>query len=420
MCPQPTFDCKYIVTPIIHFCQIHARDTISDMPNIVNKVSGCQTAPIESFNNFQGNLKKLDKKNLKKLKESIVKKGFTAPLFIWQKNILDGHQRKTALESLKDDGYTIPDVPFVEIEAESEKEAKEILLTYVSQYADVTNSGLEDFIKEAGLNALELDTFTNLDLGTLIANDAKEDDYEPVNVTPRTKLGDIYALGEHRVMCGSSTDKTNVEALMDGKKADMVFTDPPYGGGYQSNKRNKTERFDVLKNDDQFIIDWIPFIADISTGFIFIWSSWKVIARWIEETSILGDMTNLIIWDKGGGGIGDLKGTFSTDFEMALVWNRGNEITGKRIGSVWSIKKDGSMNYAHPTQKPVGLAHLAIQNTTQPENMVLDLFGGSGSTLIACEQLKRKCYIMELDEKYVDVIIDRWEKFTNRKAVKLN
>lgn len=149
----------------------------------------------------------------------------------------------------------------------------------------------------------------------------------------------------------------------------------------------------------------------------------------------------MIIWDKGGGGIGDLKHTFSTDYEIILCANNGHEIEGKRIGSVWNftnseiknmkkdelintlinikkyssiwgIAKDTASDYIHPTQKPVALAARAIRETTKFGQNVLDIFGGSGSTLIACEQLNRNCYIMEYDPKYVDVIIARWEQFT--------
>lgn len=132
------------------------------------------------------------------------------------------------------------------------------------------------------------------------------------------------------------------------------------------------------------------------------------------------DLTNMIIWDKGGGGIGDLKHTFSTDYEVILCSNNGKEIKGKRIGSVWNIQKDSATEYTHPTQKPVKLSEFAIRNTTERGAVVLDLFGGSGSTLIACEQLDRICYMMELDPRYCDVIIKRWENFTGENAVLLH
>jgi DNA modification methylase len=127
-------------------------------------------------------------------------------------------------------------------------------------------------------------------------------------------------------------------------------------------------------------------------------------------------MTNLVVWSKGGGGIGDLKGTFATDHEMAMVFNRGAEICGKRIGSVWSFGKDAASKYEHPTQKPVALAGEAIDKTTHRQNLVYDPFLGSGTTLIAAEQLGRKCYGMEISPQYCDVIVKRWETLTGKKA----
>ena len=245
-----------------------------------------------------------------------------------------------------------------------------------------------------------------------------EDDEIPEVKESKVKRGDIWQLGEHRVMCGDSTSSDDVAKLMNGEKADMVFTDPPYGVSYQSNMRTKTEKFDVLENDDTFITEWINNLPLYSNGFVFVWTSWKVLKQWIEFCEGIGDLSNIIVWDKGGGGIGDLKKTFLTDYEVALVYHRGAEIIGKRLGSVWSVGKDSASSYLHPTQKPVELAVVAIENILQRNKIVLDLFLGSGSTLIAAEKLKRKCYGMELDEKYCDVIIERWEQFTGQKAIK--
>ena len=125
----------------------------------------------------------------------------------------------------------------------------------------------------------------------------------------------------------------------------------------------------------------------------------------------------VVVKEWGGGGIGDLKKTFSTDYEIALVFNRGNPLKGKRIGSVWKIGKDNATDYKHPTQKPVELAKEAIEKTSDINDIVLDLFAGSGSTLIACEKIKRKCYTMEFDPRYVDVIIQRWQNFTGKEAI---
>jgi DNA modification methylase len=243
-----------------------------------------------------------------------------------------------------------------------------------------------------------------------------EDECPEPPETPVSVLGDIWQLGNHRLMCGDSTSIDAVDQLMDGAKADMVHTDPPYGVSYQSNMRTKSDKFDVIENDDVFL-DVAPVIEACSTGWVFVWTSWKVITTWIEMFEGFGYPTNQVIWFKGGGGIGDLKKTFSSDYETALVWHRGAELTGKRIGSVWKVGKDGAADYIHPTQKPVALPEEAIDKTTRSGAKVLDLFGGSGSTLIACEKTNRNAYLMELDEKYVDVIIKRWEAFTGKEAV---
>jgi DNA modification methylase len=243
-----------------------------------------------------------------------------------------------------------------------------------------------------------------------------EDSCPELPETPVNVLGDVWRLGNHRLMCGDSMSIDAVDKLLCGEKADMVHTDPPYGVSYQSNSRTASDKFDVLKNDDVFL-DIAPIIEACSDGWVFVWSSWKVLTTWVDMFEGFGYPTNQVIWFKGGGGMGDLKKTFCSDYETALVWNRGAELTGKRIGSVWRVDKDPALSYAHPTQKPVGLAEEAIDKTTRSGNTVLDLFGGSGSTLIACEKIRRKARLMELDERYCDVIVKRWEDFTGKKAV---
>ena len=249
--------------------------------------------------------------------------------------------------------------------------------------------------------------------------EAQEDDFDPDSVTETVcKKGDIWKLGNHRLMCGDSTDVASVALLMDGEKADLLFTDPPYGYEYQSNMRTKSEKFDVLKNDDK-ILDFFPLLPSFVDGWIFVCTTWKVLDMWTAIFKKQYDFTNLIVWDKGGGYIGDLRKTFGTDYEIIMCSNNGKELTGKRLGSVWSIGKDNAEKYDHPTQKPVALSGTAIDCTTNEGGIVLDLFGGSGTTLIAAEQLNRKCYMMELDPHYCDVIIARWEKLTGNKAEKL-
>jgi DNA modification methylase len=240
-------------------------------------------------------------------------------------------------------------------------------------------------------------------------------DEVPESAPSRVAPGDVWQLGNHRLMCGDATDLLSLATLMNDEKAALVLTDPPYGVSYQSNMRLKSKKFDVLANDD-LVLDIAPSIKSYSSGWVFVWTSWKVLNLWIEKLASFGYPTNMIIWDKGGGGIGDLEKTFASDYEVALVWHNNQKLTGKRIGSVWSINKDGSSQYLHPTQKPVALSAMAIEHTTNKGDLVLDIFGGSGSTLIAAEQTKRICYMMELDTKYCDIIIERWEKLTGQRA----
>lgn len=287
----------------------------------------------------------------------------------------------------------------------------------IALWAELDLAGINQDIGDLGpdfdINMLGIQDFT-ID----VADKEFEGDPDevPEVVEPVAKLGQIYKLGEHRLMCGDSTDENTISALMNGQKADMVFTDPPYGVNFQSNMRTKSQKFDVLENDDIFLDGWVGPAISNSDGFVFVWTTWKVIQKWLEICSPFGNLSNMIIWDKGGGGIGDLQKTFSTDYEIALCYNRGAKIIGKRLGSVWSVGKDKSIDYKHPTQKPVDLPIMAISNVTKSNDKVLDLFGGSGSTLIACEKTNRKCFLMELDPHYVDVIIARWEKFTGQKA----
>ena len=252
-----------------------------------------------------------------------------------------------------------------------------------------------------------------------IDGDKDEDEVPEPPVEPKTKVGDIYQLGRHRLMCGDSTDLASVNCLMNGVKAELVFTDPPYGVEYQSNMRTKSEKFAVLSNDDKFL-DIAPAIKEYSNGWMFVWTSWKVQNKWIDLLKDFDYPTNIIVWHKPGGGIGDLKRTFLSDYEIALVWHRGAELCGKRIGSVWTINKDGASTYLHPTQKPVELSREALDKTTNINANVLDLFGGSGSTLIGCELMNRNAYLMELDPKYCDVIVTRWENLTGLKAELVN
>jgi DNA modification methylase len=381
-----------------------------------------ETTPIEKLIPYARNSRTHSDQQVAQVAASIREFGFTNPVLIDSEDgIIAGHGRVMAARKL---GLT--EVPCIRLGHLTETQKRAYI---IADNKLALNSGWDEEIlgleladlREAdfdldliGFDAGEIEAALNPAEITDGLNDPDEVPEPPVD--PVTVLGDVWVLGNHRLMCGDSTSIDAVERLMDGKKADMVFTDPPYGVEYQSNMRTKSQKFDVLANDDQFL-DIAPIVEAYSTGWVFIWTSWKVQTKWIELFDGFGYPTNIVIWHKPGGGIGDLKRTFSSDYEVALVWHRGAELCGKRIGSVWTINKDGATTYVHPTQKPVALPEEALDKTTDRGALVLDLFGGSGSTLIASEKTNRHARLMELDPKYCDVIVTRWQDFTGKKAI---
>lgn len=386
------------------------------MKTIKIQCQGADILPIDAIVEFQGNLKKRTKKEIDLMIKSIEQYGFSFPFHVWQNggqnHCLDGHGRLLALCEMRKRGYDLPLFPVVYVDAQDEAEAKNKLLRLNSQYGQMTIDSVLEFVDGLDVEFGDLMLPDGImELGNQDKEETVGDDDAPeVQDEAVSQLGEIYELGPHRLMCGDSTDSEQVGRLMGGDKADLVFTDPPYGVSYQSNMRTKTDKFKVIENDN-VILDFNHILENHSEGWVFVWTTWKVLNKWLEITKPLGFPTNMVIWSKGGGGIGDLKGTFLTDYEIALVFNRGAELCGKRIGSVWSIGKDGASKYVHPTQKPVELGIEAIDKTTNKGNIILDIFGGSGSTLIACAKTGRVCRMMELDPKYCDVIRRRWTKW---------
>jgi DNA modification methylase len=250
-----------------------------------------------------------------------------------------------------------------------------------------------------------------------------EDEVPELPVEAKTKLGDLYHLRRHRLLCGDSTDEPTVARLMDGEKADMVFTDPPYGVSYTGGLQFKNgvvekNNRQMIKNDDVDIYeDVFKMLSKFSNGPCYVWFAGTKASSLYVAAEEYGDIHALIIWVKNGG-YGALNANYKQKHEPCIYWKPKGK-TLNFIGSttettIWEINKDGR-NDLHPTQKPVALPSKAIQNHNG--KTILDLFGGSGSTLIAAEQIDRTCYMMELDPKYCDVIIQRWETLTGEKAV---
>lgn len=364
---------------------------------------------------YEKNAKKHPQKQIEQIAASIKEFGLNQPIVVDKEGvIIVGHGRYQALQHL---GLEITDEMIKVVDLTEEQAKSYRLADNKLNESEWDMTLVIEELKDLSEPMLDL---TGFDKDLIIEPEEKDDEVPDIPEEPQSKLGDLYELGEHRVLCGDSTKVEDVERLMDGKRADMVFTDPPYGVSYQSNMRTKSDKFDVLDNDEHIITDWIPLAASYSEGFIFIWTTWKVVEEWNEATKPLHPLSNMIVWYKKGGGIGDLKHTFATDYEIAMVFNRGAELTGKRIGSVWTISKDFAGSYEHPTQKPVELAVEAIDKTTHQGNIVMDLFLGSGSTLIAAEKTGRICYGMELDPKYVDVIVQRYIDYTGNAKIKKN
>lgn len=355
--------------------------------------------------------------------ESIKQCGYCAPIVIDEDNvILAGHTRLKALKKLK---YKECECVRKVGMTEEQKRKYRLLDNKTNELAEWDM----DLLK-GELDGLD---FLDFDFGFDIADESEpqaivEDDAPEVDnqAEPITKLGDIWQLGRHRLMCGDSTDKATVEMLMDGKKADMVFTDPPYGVSYTGGLQFKNgyvekNNREMIKNDDIDIYeDVFNILSQFSNGACYIWFAGTKAASLYNAAEKYGEIHALIIWVKNGG-YGALNANYKQKHEPCLYWKPKNaklNFCGDTTETtVWEINKDG-VNEFHPTQKPIALPSKAIKN--HKAETVLDLFGGSGSTLIACEQLNRTCYMMELDPKYCDVIVKRWENFTGNKAKRIN
>ena len=259
-----------------------------------------------------------------------------------------------------------------------------------------------------------------------------DDDEIPEVKESKVKRGDIWQLGEHRVMCGDSTSSDDVAKLMNGEKADMVFTDPPYGmdfsgGIHADGSKSYNAKHGKIKNDkmseqagDDFLDKINTNIKDFNRGAFYITFYRLGISKFYNSLNRVGlKCRSLVIWNKGNHTLSN--SDYMSKYEPIFYgWVDEHNFYGGNNGmDIWDIKRT-SKNELHPTMKPIELCEKGLKDGSIKSQLVLDLFLGSGSTLIAAEKLNRKCYGMELDEKYCDVIINRWEQFTGLKAEKIN
>jgi len=327
--------------------------------------------------------------------------------------VLGGNMR---LKAMKEAGWKEAPIQIVNWDEQKQKEfiVKDNVGYGEWDWDDLANNWDAEELVEWGLD------IPNFDATVL---EAEEDNFAAPEGGIETDivLGDLFEIGEHRLLCGDSTDSDQVAKLMNGQKADMVFTDPPYGVNYQSNWRNnKSEsKFDILENDNKFL-DFKPnlILYTKESSAWFIWTSHQVYPIWrnMYEDYYL----NTIIWNKGKMGMGDLS-SYGNNYEMALFCSQGKpKLKGERKKAIWEINVEAGSEYVHPTQKPISLSAYAIPDFINENDLVLDLFLGSGSTMAASHQLKRKCYGMELDPKYCQVIVDRMKKLDPSLVIKKN
>lgn len=357
---------------------------------------------VKLIKGYGHNAKKHPEEQIEVIKKSILEFGFRNPIILNnlnEKEIVAGHGRLMAAKELG-----MSTVPCISAEDLSPGQIKAFrIMDNKSQESDWDYELLKlDFadLNELGYD-LELTGFSPEELGEQlqqISGEVEEDDFEPdLEKEPAYKIekGEVWQLGEHRLMCGDSTLKEDVDVLMDGNKADMVFTDPPYGinadkmtmgsGAKEFHRGN----WDCERPDISFILK----LADK----ICIWGG-----NYFAD--ILPVTNDWLCWHKKNDGL-----SFS-EFELAWT-NFGKNC--RHLSHHWGNEKK-----QHVTMKPVSLCAWGIQQIDDAK-LIIDLFGGSGSTLIACEQLNRSCYMMELDPKYCSVIIERWEALTGKEGQKL-
>lgn len=368
------------------------------------------------------NARKHSPKNLDSIKGSLKRWGQQKPIVIDKKNVVIAGNG--TVMAAKDLGWKHIHAYQTELEG-YEAMAFAIADNRTAELAEWETSVLDESLAKLALNDIDLDflSFEKPDISVpgLVGDDDVPDTEENKY---GVKLGDIWQLGEHRVMCGDSTSKEAVEKLMNGEKAGMVFTDPPYGvnydGGIQfTNEGVKKGQRKKIENDhsEDIYSKSIPVMASNCDGPIYTWYAASHEKQLYNAIDDVGQYHAMIVWVKNGG-YGALNASYKQKHEPCVFWKPKGK-TLKWCGAttentIWEINKDG-VNKLHPTQKPVALAEKAIKN--HDAISVLDLFLGSGSTLIACEKTSRKCYGMEIDPHYCSVIIERWENFTGKKAI---
>ena len=349
---------------------------------------------------YENNSRTHSKEQIQQVIDSIKEFGFTNPILVDEnKNIIAGHCRLMAAQKID-----LKEVPCVVLKGLSEAQRKAYV---IADNKIPLNAGWDEKMLKIEFEALrEMDfdlalTGFNMDeIGSLMpvleAESFEDEDNAPDKPeNPVSKLGDLWELGDHKLYCGDSTKESEQRVLTNGEKIDMVFTDPPYGlGGYKGRGKKSSKAVGNDEKDPSQFYECVPQAPET-----YVWGGFKNLQH------INFEPRDCIVWKKNNFGMG--KG-YRGQYEVCFY-------SGGFSGSdsdVWSVDKD--VNYNHPTQKPVELCRRAIRNS-KPRN-IIDIYAGSGSTLMACQCEGIKSYHMELDPAYIDVIIKRWEAYTGEKA----
>ena len=363
-----------------------------------------------------------------KIKRSILEFGYVAPIIVnADMTVIGGHQR---LKVLKELGYEEVECNIVDLDKTKEK-ALNIALNKITGEWD--NSKLEELLAELKETDIDMDmtgfTFDEVDNILKDIEGSKEDDFDLDKTLneidePITKPGDIWILGKNRLMCGDSTQKENVLRLMDKQEADMLLTDPPYNVDYEG----KTVDALKIENDNMTSTEFYNFLLDSFRNMFEVTKCGSSVYVFHADTEGLNfrnafnavgfKLAQCLVWVKNTFVMG--RQDYQWRHEPILYgWKEGAGhyfINDRKQSTVLEFDKP-TRNAEHPTMKPIDLLVYLIKNSSKENDLILDLFGGSGSTLIAAEQVKRRCYTMELDPKYCDVIVKRWELLTGEKAV---
>lgn len=388
-------------------------------------LQGVQIVPVKVADliEYKNNPRK-NKKAVEAVAASIKEFGFKNPIIIDKDNvIIAGHTRKAAAIKL---GLDI--VPCIVADDLTPEQAAAFRL------ADNKTAELAEWDDDklaAEIEALKNFEIDLSDFGFDLSEFEEEKELEEVEaeeeaeeITPRMKAGEVWQLGRHRLMCGDSTDKADVIKLLDGAAADMVFTDPPYGVNYKG-KNNSTIAGDLTQTAIPFAFEVCAEVATKENArFYFCGGEMNISLYFKLFERYLQQIPKLLIWVKENQVLKQCN--YHAQYELIFfgykkgggnVWY--SPRTMENASDVWQVARDASKTYVHPTQKPVELPARAIRNSSKEGDIIFEPFSGSGSTMLACEQLNRICYAMEIDPVYCEATIRRWEALTGQTAEKI-